>query len=78
MSSKAVTAYLVEMLARAGEGVDFSRRRGALCPACGKPAKIVRTFPWDGDVRVRYHRCQTAGCVLPTTGATIKSVEVDG
>jgi hypothetical protein len=77
MSSQSVTVFLVEMIARAEAGVDYRPRTGAPCPACGHPAKIFKTRPWDGDSRIRYHRCQQSGCVLFSTRTTIKSVEID-
>jgi hypothetical protein len=77
MSSQAVTVYLVEMITRAESGVDYRPRTGALCPACGKAAKIFATRPWEANFRIRYHKCRQSGCVLASTGTTIKSVEVE-
>lgn len=68
---------IVQVQELAAAGVDYSPRHGALCPWCSTKAKIIRTMPWDGDLRVRYHRCQRPGCVLAKLGTTIKSVEVD-
>ncbi len=75
--STSVTLYLVEMITKAEAGIDYRPRTGALCPACGKPAKIVATRPWEGTARIRYHRCRQPACVLASTGTTIKSVEVE-
>ena len=72
-----VTVYLVDMIAKAEAGVDYKPRTGAICPACGKSAKIFKTLPWDGNDRIRYHRCQQSGCILFSTRTTIKSVEID-
>jgi len=77
MSSQAVTVYLVEMIARAEAGVDYRPRTGALCPACGHAAKIVVTRPWVADTRIRFHKCRHPGCILASTGTSIKSVEVE-
>jgi len=76
MSSQVATTWLVDVMAEAEAGVDFSSRHGAKCPACGKRAKVVTTRPWEEDVRVRYHQCQASGCVLAGQGKMIKSVEV--
>ena len=62
---------------KAENGVDFSPRRGALCPSCHGRAKIYSTKPWEGSVRVRYHRCENTRCCLNTMGVTIKSIEED-
>ncbi len=68
---------IVKAREAAAQGVDFSARYGALCPWCGKKTKIVRTLPWEGTVRIRYHKCRKSGCVLAASGTTIKSVEED-
>lgn len=61
----------------ASSGVDYSPRLGALCPACGKKAKIIRTLPWEDRIRIRYHKCLSKRCVLAAMGRGIKSIEVD-
>jgi len=61
----------------ASGGVDYSPRVGALCPWCGKRARITNTQPWAETVRVRYHLCHAAGCVLASMRISIKSIEVD-
>ena len=73
----AVTAHLADLIARAAAGVDYRPRTGALCPGCGRPAKIYKTLGWDGNTRVRYHKCVNPGCLLCAAGRGIKSVEVD-
>lgn len=72
-----ITAHLAMLKAKAESGVDYRPRTGALCPACGKPAKIVSTKPWEGDLRIRYHRCQNPSCLLASIKQSIKSVQVD-
>lgn len=62
---------------RGSQGVDYSPRLGAICPWCGKRAKIVKTLPWEDRTRIRYHRCHTEGCLMATMGNSIKSIEVD-
>lgn len=71
-------ARIVLVKQEAENGVDFSPRTGAICPSCGKRSKIYSTKPWDGSVRLRYHRCENSACVLCAMGVTIKSIEVDG
>lgn len=77
MSSQAVTAFVMEMIARAEAGVDYSPRTGALCPACGKKTKIYKSMPWEGAMRIRYHYCLENGCILASMKKTVKSVEVE-
>lgn len=73
-----LTAHLVGLIAQAEAGVDFSPRTGAKCPCCGRTARIYKTMPWDGTVRVRYHRCNNPSCLLAAVVRSIKSVQVDG
>lgn len=73
-----LTGHLVGLIAKAEAGVDFSPRTGAQCPGCGRTARIYKTMPWDGPVRVRYHRCSNPACLLATVARSIKSVQVDG
>jgi len=72
-----INTLLAIKISEAEAGVDFSRRFGARCPCCGRPAKIVRTRPWEGDIRLRYHRCTNSDCILSSSKTTIKSVEVE-
>lgn len=62
-------------LALAERGVDYRRGVGALCPLCGARLRIVTTRGWAGGLRVRYGRCEGAGCLLAALGRTVKSVE---
>lgn len=77
MSTPTITAHLASLIAQAEAGVDYSPRIGAVCPACGRPAKIYKTLPWDGSTRIRYHRCLNPACLLASIGRTIKSVQID-
>ena len=72
-----VLSKIVQAKEDAENGVDFSPRLGARCPWCGERARIYRTMPWEDTVRIRYHRCETAGCVLAALGTTIKSIQED-
>lgn len=73
----AVAAQLALMIERASAGVDYRHRTGALCPCCGRPVKIYKTLRWEGNVRVRYHKCTNPKCLISAAGKGIKSVEVD-
>ncbi len=68
---------ITKATSKAQAGVDYSPRYGALCPWCGRRAKIYKTLPWEDRLRVRYHRCTGKGCVIVRMGITIKSIEVD-
>lgn len=72
-----IAAHLATLKKAAEAGVDYSPRTGVLCPACGSRSKPYKTMPWDGNTRIRYHKCQQKGCILATINQTIKSVEVD-
>ena len=56
-------------------GVDYSPRHGAACPCCGKRTLIYKSIPWDGDTKLRYHRCQNKSCILSRVNKSIKSVQ---
>jgi len=52
-------------------GVTWSPRTKATCPRCGRAGLgPYQTLPWEGEDRVRRHRC-------PDCGARFKSVEHD-
>jgi len=71
------TALIVLKKQEAENGVDYSARHGALCPACREKAKIYSTKPWEGSTRTRYHHCINVACYLCAMKVTIKSIEVD-
>lgn len=75
MLSPALAQKLALAVHQAEAGVDYSARSGAICPGCGKKAPIYKTLPWDGDIRIRYHRCATPDCPLAILGRGIKSVQ---
>lgn len=62
---------------QAETGVDYSPRHGAACPACGQKMGIVKTMPWQDNVRIRYHKCVNPACMLAMLGKSIKSVQAD-
>jgi len=68
---------IVSAIATAQQGVDYSVKDGAVCPCCGAPhLRVVCTKAWDGDTRLRFHRCMNEGCVLAVLRTPIKSVQV--
>ncbi len=77
MSGRLTVVRLATAREAAAGGVDYSPRSGASCPWCGKKTRIYRTLPWDGRLRVRYHRCYQRGCPIASMGVSIKSIEVD-
>lgn len=75
---KKIMRNVIAITAKAGQGVDYSPRFGALCPYCGDRAKVTTTRPWEGSVRVRYHRCMNKDtCVVAGMDINIKSIEED-
>lgn len=62
----------------ARSGVDYSPKDGATCPLC----KTIRipvsgSLPWDGDYKVRYHKCNNKKCPISVLGVTVKSIQVN-
>ena len=54
-------------VAAVNTGVDYDRRKGVDCPACGvnhlpNSCGVYRTMPWGGGERVRYHKCPLCTC----------------
>jgi len=68
---------LLDAVHQAENGIDYSARHGAACPYCGAKTKVYCTKPWEGSVRVRFHRCDNAGCLLRDMATSIKSVQVE-
>ncbi|WP_284152050.1 hypothetical protein [Desulfofustis limnaeus] len=77
MGSRAMVLRLAAAREQAAAGVDYSPRFGARCPWCGARVKVYATQPWEGPVRVRYHRCYRQGCALAQMNVSVKSIEVD-
>ncbi len=73
----AVVRKLVLSLERVTAGVDYTARRGAVCPWCGLKSRITVTRPWEDKTRIRYHRCENGECPISTLNINIKSIEVD-
>lgn len=76
MSSRSMAAVALVMN-QAAEGVAYSPRHGALCPFCGKRMRVTVTKPWEGDMRVRWHRCTNPACLLARLERAVKSVELE-
>lgn len=70
-------AQIAKAKQAAESGVDYSPQHGARCPWCGSRSKIIKTLPWEANIRLRYHRCRKSGCVVASMGITIKSIECD-
>lgn len=78
MSKKAIAAAIALAVQQAQAGVDYSPKTGATCPCCGATNLRVRnTMAWSGSMRVRFHLCTHAGCILASIKQGIKSVELD-
>ena len=72
------SATMIVLAKRQAEnGVDFTARRGAVCPWCQQRTRIYATRPWEGTVRIRYHRCENPACILARMQVSIKSLEED-
>ena len=72
-----VSELTAGVIALARAGVDYTSRHGAVCPGCGKRTRVYCTRPWEGSIRVRYHRCGNHTCLIGHLGLSIKSIEVD-
>ncbi len=76
MTAAAKRFVLVVESARAG--VIFDSMDGAVCPCCGATRlKAYKVMPLADGIRVRYHKCETPGCVLCAIGEGIKSLQED-
>mgnify|MGYP001592407100 CR=1 FL=1 len=77
MTQTQVAAIVSKAKARADQAIDYSPRYGAVCPECGKRMKIITSRPWEGGLKVRYHRCQNLSgqCLLAYWQMTVKSVQ---
>ncbi|KAF1073881.1 ogr/Delta-like zinc finger family protein [Halodesulfovibrio sp. MK-HDV] len=72
MNKKAI----VTIIAQAKSGVDYGTH-GAICPCCGKRARVHTTKKSEGGIRIRYHKCKNPDCLLQQIGVDIKSVQCD-
>ena len=70
---------VLRMVEQARCGVTYSNKDGAVCPACGAVRlKAYKTMPWSGGLRIRYHKCTNADCVLAAMNESVKSLQEDG
>jgi len=74
---QSVEIRLALSIRAAEEGVDYTARRGALCPWCGERLRVSDTKPWQGGTRIRYQRCANASCPLCVMDKGVKTVETD-
>ncbi|WP_285906793.1 transcriptional regulator [Pseudodesulfovibrio pelocollis] len=65
-------------VATAREGVTYSLKDGAVCPLCGARCPVVSSPRGEGALKVRYHRCNNAECVMGALGVSVKSVQREG
>jgi len=56
-------------------GVDYHAKGGARCPWCGERLRVTHTLPWDGNLRLRYHKCINPKCPLSVMDKTVKSTQ---
>ena len=76
MTDAEVLAVIDEVRSKADAGVDYSVRWGAVCPACGKKRiSIITVRPWNGNSRIRYHKCDNRECLICRMGISVKSVQ---
>ena len=66
---------IITIINSARAGVVYTSRYGAICPGCKRRALVYKSEPWEGNVRIRHHKCTTSGCVVAETIGTVKSVE---
>ncbi len=60
-------------ISEARDGVEYDTKDGALCPYCGRRAKVTHTMPWLDRSRKRYHKCGNVKCPLCVIDETITS-----
>jgi hypothetical protein len=61
----------------AGQGVDYAKRGGAKCPACGKKMPVLSSPKFEGGAKERYHKCRNEQCAICVLCLMIKSVEAE-
>lgn len=76
MTMTAAAKRFVLLVESARAGVVFDAREGAVCPSCGATRlRAYRVMPWEGGIRIRYHKCGNPECVLGAIGEGIKSLQ---
>ena len=78
MVNTKIAVVIIKAREKAEQSVDYTPRHGAVCPECSrKNIPVVTSRPWEGDTRIRYHRCTNIeGCILAIMKTSIKSVQV--
>lgn len=67
-----------DLVALARDGVDYSPRLGASCPACGTiRTKVTHSCRWEDGCKIRYHKCGNGNCPISVANISIKSIEKD-
>ena len=78
MISDGAIKAVIAVIAKCEEGVDYVPGVGAICPECGAVLSTTKTCPEQDGLRVRYHRCRSALCIVRMLQENIKSIEVLG
>ena len=65
--------FFADAYLKAEEGVDYDVKNGAVCPYCGQRARVHKTIPWYGELKLRYHRCANPDCIFAQIDKCIKS-----
>ena len=73
--NRATLLLVVELSEAARAGVTYSAKLKASCPACGQQLHTIKTLPWSGNSRIRYHKCINPDCLLSMLGQSVKSIE---
>lgn len=76
MSSDGSVKAVVAVIAKCEEGAEYQSGVGAACPECGDVMATSTTRPIRDGLRVRYHKCRSATCIVRMLGLSIKSIEV--
>lgn len=75
MSVEGSIRAVVAVIARCEEGVDYKTGVGAVCPECGEVLSVTSTRPVVDGLRERYHRCNSATCIVRMLSLSLKSIE---
>lgn len=56
----------------ARDGIEYDAKNGAICPYCGKRARVTHKVWFDRSCK-RYHKCKNPKCLFCITDETIIS-----
>ena len=77
MNMQAVLFLVDDARHKADAGVDYSVKYGGVCPVCATDhLPVITSRAWKGNVKIRFHKCNNADCILSRMGVSIKSVQV--